>query len=116
MNIQTYHQNKEITVEGQQGQYIYYVYEGECAVVKLKHEFLKLTRGTYFGEEAVLMQIPYAFTVRVTSKTAQIFAFDKAQFFKLIPYKTQEQMKKNFRLKLHSRMGLSTIKSVGSPS
>mmetsp|Transcript_34524 Transcript_34524/g.64424 ORF Transcript_34524/g.64424 Transcript_34524/m.64424 type:complete len:1231 (-) Transcript_34524:65-3757(-) len=83
---------EEVVRQGDEGDTFFVIFEGECEVkVNGKHQGF-LTKGSYFGERALLSREPRAATVVVTSETATLLTLDGSSFELLVGHALEDHV------------------------
>jgi CRP/FNR family transcriptional regulator, cyclic AMP receptor protein len=62
---------------------MYFIVEGELAVLKKGNEIATLETGSFFGEIAIIKAVPRTTTIKVKSLTAKLGLIDKENFLKI---------------------------------
>ncbi|CAB4255739.1 similar to Saccharomyces cerevisiae YIL033C BCY1 Regulatory subunit of the cyclic AMP- dependent protein kinase (PKA) [Maudiozyma barnettii] len=84
LDTQIYEPNQVIIKEGDSGENFYLVEYGKCSVTKKdKGEVASLTKGSYFGEVALINDLPRQATVTATERTKVAF-LGKSGFQRLL--------------------------------
>lgn len=84
LSTQIYHKGDEIVTEGEQGENFYFIESGNCQVSSKKSgEIVKLTKGDYFGEIALLNDLPRQATVTALD-TVIVAMLGKSGFERLL--------------------------------
>lgn len=84
-----YSQDEFIIREGEQGDSMYFVLEGEVVVTKdmkngLSKELKTYSKGEYFGELALLNNTPRAASVIARSDRVKVLNLDRKTFMRLV--------------------------------
>ena len=70
--------------EGQQGDKFYMVVEGTCVAKKDKQVVKKYVPGDYFGERALLKDLPRAATIVASTEQLKLVSLDRMAFKRLM--------------------------------
>ncbi|MCM8533067.1 MAG: cyclic nucleotide-binding domain-containing protein, partial [Lentisphaeraceae bacterium] len=98
---------KTIITQGDDGNNFYIVLEGDCRVHvdrddQKDHEVAILSKGEYFGEIALIKDIPRTASVTVTSERARVLSLEKQDFKDVI--NSHELLHTNFTNASHRRI------------
>lgn len=95
--------------------FLYFVFEGECALTVFKNgyekKFVKLAHGTCFGDESILIGRRSEYGVRVTSEFADFFGIRRSDVPFVLLRETISQLKYNCEMKQVSRNLLKRLAS-----
>lgn len=84
LTTEIYHQGEKIVTEGDIGENFYFIESGNCQVSKQSEGVLtKLSKGDYFGEVALLNNLPRQATVEAID-TVIVATLDKSGFQRLL--------------------------------
>lgn len=84
LTTEIYHHGDAIVTEGQSGENFYFIESGDCEVKKQGQGVInKLTKGDYFGEVALLNNLPRQATVEAVD-TVIVATLDKSGFQRLL--------------------------------
>ncbi|CAH6719602.1 cAMP-dependent protein kinase regulatory subunit [[Candida] jaroonii] len=83
LTTEIYHANDKIVVEGEKGENFYFIESGNCEVIKNGDVVNKLTKGDYFGEIALLNDLPRQATVMAQDNVI-VATLDKSGFQRLL--------------------------------
>ncbi|KAK6454629.1 camp-dependent protein kinase regulatory subunit [Scheffersomyces xylosifermentans] len=84
LSTEIYHKGDKIVTEGEQGENFYLIESGNCQVHKAKEgNITKLTKGDYFGEVALLNDLPRQATVEALD-TVIVATLGKSGFQRLL--------------------------------
>lgn len=84
LSTEIYHKGDKIVVEGEQGENFYFIESGNCQIVKDGQGVVgKITKGDYFGEVALLNDLPRQATVEALD-TVIVATLGKSGFTRLL--------------------------------
>lgn len=121
MHTVHYRRNKVVLTKNVNYDMIYFVFEGECSIVSQANKnkekcFVKLSKGSCFGEECGLMGKPAGHTIKVSSEYAILFFIRKIDVKRVIPEEVLEVLVGNYYLKQRSRLLLKEASKSDDPS
>lgn len=84
LSTEIYHKGDKIVVEGEKGENFYFIESGTCQVLKANEGVItKLSKGDYFGEVALLNDLPRQATVEALDQV-MVATLDKSGFTRLL--------------------------------
>ena len=107
MQKEEFKQGDKIIKQGDEGDKFYIILEGDCDVHvdrddKKNHKVTTLAKGEYFGEIALIRDIPRTATITTVSKEALVLSLQKKDFVNVIS--SHECLANNFNDASHRRI------------
>ncbi|MCH2207090.1 MAG: cyclic nucleotide-binding domain-containing protein [Lentisphaerales bacterium] len=107
MQKEIYKQDDKIIKQGDEGDKFYIILEGDCDVHvdrddKKNHKVTTLSKGEYFGEIALIRDIPRTATITTASTEALVLSLQKKDFVDVIS--SHELLASNFNDASHRRI------------